>query len=152
MKPSVTILHFCFACSLLIATAGYAQDNWEQKFPSLSPPQMGGNAMAYAGDDKVMMFGGYNFDNDFLATDQQWLYDLSENEWIELLPSLKPPVRSNHGLCPIGDDKFLLYGGTYSNSNSIYYTDTWIYDLSDNTWTEMFPPGNPDVMYNPSLD
>jgi hypothetical protein len=43
----------------------------------------------------------------------------------------------------IGEDKVLLFGG-YKGSY-IYVDDTWVYDLSDNTWTQKNPPSKPSA-------
>jgi hypothetical protein len=50
-----------------------------------------------------------------------------------------PHNRYYHKMTPIyGTDKILLYGGYYIYDLvwETYFNDTWIYDLSDNTWTK----------------
>ncbi len=51
---------------------------------------------------------------------------------------ISPTSRNNHSLAAIyGTDNVLLYG------NGGSYNDTWVYDLSDNTWTLKDPLVNP---------
>ena len=49
---------------------------------------------------------------------------------------MKPTARENHAMATIhGEDKIVLYGGDDGSSND----ETWVYDLSDNMWYEMYP-------------
>jgi len=43
-----------------------------------------------------------------------------------------------------GEDKALLFGGKVSGSAN---DETWVYDLSDNTWTQKNPSTKPSVRY-----
>ena len=99
-------------------------------FSTTNPSTRFGHAMApIYGTDKVLMFGGYS------SLQDTWVYDLSDNTWTEKVKApaaTKPSARWFHGMAPVyNDDKVVLIGG---NSN---LNDTWIYDLSDDTWTEM---------------
>ena len=102
------------------------------------------HAMAYLGEDQVLLFGGY----DGAYDDETWVYDLSDNTWTNQAPvssrsaaewtASAPSVRSLHAMAYLGGDQALLFGG-YDTGN--YYGDTWVYDLSANTWTNQFPVG-----------
>ncbi len=47
------------------------------------------------------------------------------------------------------DDKILLFGGVSDYIGETYYwcgkNDTWIYDISEDKWTELYPEENPEV-------
>lgn len=88
----------------------YAQNNWTNLISGSLPGQTTSHAVAFIGDDKVVLFGGYDGVSDGL--DQTWVYDLSDNAWTLKNPVSKPPGRYNHSLAYIGSDKVLLYSGT----------------------------------------
>ena len=93
--------------------------------------------MAYIGDDKVLLFSGYDTRGQY--PDDTWVYDLSENSWTQKTnPATRPSPRGTE-LAYIGDDKVLLFGGWGPQGG--FYDDTWVYDLSEKTWTEMVTPG-----------
>jgi hypothetical protein len=92
------------------------------------------------GTDKVILYGGYlggtNYHN------ENWVFDYSKKTWSNMTtPGNKPSPRSGHVMASIwGTDKVLLYGGSFfTGTGTINYNDTWIYDLSDNKWTEKDP-------------
>ena len=66
-----------------------------------------------------------------------------EDGWVEKMPPIKPSRRFGHGFSPInGTDKVLLFGGWDTISfPSIVFNDTWVYDYSEDSWTNMFPTG-----------
>ena len=112
---------------------------WTQKTPALSPPPRRGHALATVdGDDKVVLFGG--FDTDYL--NDTWVYDLSEDAWTAVIPSGDiPPGRHSHGMAALpGTDQVLLFGGALAGG---YGNDTWTYDVSDKAWrmenTQVWP-------------
>ena len=129
---------FLLASSVLFIVSIHAQDNWNDQNPSTRPQSLSRHAMAFIGDDKVMLFGGFS-GNSFTAVDETWIYDLSDNSWTQKFPAIKPSARSAHAMSYLGDDKVLLFGGYDGNFNN----ETWVYDLSDNTWTLKSPSISP---------
>jgi hypothetical protein len=58
--------------------------------------------------------------------------------WVLKSPPSQPDGRRGHVISSIyGTDKVLLFGGYDGN----YFNDTWVYDLSDDEWTNMEPTG-----------
>jgi hypothetical protein len=100
-----------------------------------------GHSMVYNPENgKIIMFGGFNFDEDN-ELDDMWEYDCATDVWKELHQSEKPPATSGHGM--VFDSinrKFILFGGynAYGRSDK-----TWIYDHENNSWTEMLPQVKP---------
>ena len=92
------------------------------------------------GTDKILLFGGLRGLNPIL--NDTWVYDLSENKWTNKTPNNHPGARYEHAMASIwGTDKVVLMGGR--NDGNVFY-DTWIYDLSNNTWTS-FTPNSPTI-------
>ncbi len=119
---------------------------WVQMYPATSPP-LGRvyHSMAKIGDQKAVMFGGVDYltAGDRLHVNQEtWVYDLINNTWTLMNPGGTPLGRYFHDMAFLGGDKVILYGGLYWDyiGGDIYnpelLDDTWIYDLSDNTWSE----------------
>lgn len=117
----------------------YSKNNWTGYKPSSSPlPRIGIELATFDETDKVLLFGGSRWDN---YPSDTWIYDVSENKWEQKFPHTNPPPRWNHGMATIcGTDKILLYGG---ENNSVEFTETWVYDLSEDNWTEMNPTAVP---------
>ncbi len=104
---------------------------WVEKSPKSKPNGRQNHAMAPVyGTEKIVLFGGYREGVD----DETWVYDANKDSWEYKSTRNSPKPRSGHAMAPIhGDDKVILFGGSDSN---IEYDDTWVYDLSDNTWTK----------------
>ncbi|MEW5761306.1 MAG: kelch repeat-containing protein, partial [Candidatus Thermoplasmatota archaeon] len=113
--------------------------DWKQKSPPYKPSARCFRAMATIhNDDKVLLFGGFNG----TALDDTWVYDLSENEWVEraIFCLTKPSARYWHAMAGIyNDNKVVLFGG-YP-----LLDDTWVYDLSDDSWEQKFPSNKPSA-------
>ncbi|WP_455392780.1 Kelch repeat-containing protein [[Eubacterium] cellulosolvens] len=118
----------------------FSENNWIKKDPFSKPLGRRCCAMsAVFNDDKVVMFGGQNV----VPNDYTWIYDLSGDDWTRKTTTNYPSRRIEHAMAPIlGTDKVLLFGGT-NFQYSPTYNDTWIYDVSDNTWTQMYPNTSP---------
>jgi len=113
-------------------------DNWTMMNPSTSPSTRKEHDMALIfGTNKVLLFGGYN-NNELNDT---WLYDLHNNTWENKNPHTSPTARRLHSMAFMKDtDKVLLFGGEFPGKSKM---DTWIYDLSENNWTQQFPISTP---------
>lgn len=127
----------------------HAQDNWFKHHLSPNPRGIFNSAAAYIGGDNVLLYGGNpngigNPNMGLGVISQTWLYDRSANAWVQMIPvNGGPGPRQFHDIAYLGDDKVLLFGG-YGNLNDVHpLGDTWVYDLSDNTWTNMSPPSPP---------
>jgi hypothetical protein len=111
---------------------------WIQKSPSNAPGGRHGPAMAtFDGTDKVLLYGGQVTGWNFVG--ETWLYDFSTDTWTNKNPSGgNPGARGYAAMAPIlNDDKMVLFGGFNGWQPSNFFNDTWVYDLSDNTWTKL---------------
>lgn len=90
-----------------------------------------------------------------LLLSDTWTYDLSINNWTEMMPSSSPSAREYHSMVyNLKFDKVILFGGF----SGTYLSDTWVYDLESNIWTNMNPVNPPDgraehsMVYDSDLD
>ncbi|WP_455393144.1 Kelch repeat-containing protein [[Eubacterium] cellulosolvens] len=107
-----------------------SENKWEKRSPTTYPSArcLHGQGSIY-NTDKVILFGGSPFHDDTC------IYDLSENNWFLMSPTGKPTARFYQVMEAIhGTDKVMLFGGTVTGMNNL--AETWIYDLSDNTWKQ----------------
>ncbi len=113
--------------------------NWLEKPKGSIPSPRRGHVMSTIfGTSEVLLFGGW--DGGYLG--DTWTYNLSNNKWTEMKPSSKPGGRHSHAMVSIyGDDKVVLFGGYKSSSAA--NNETWVYDLSDNNWTQKSPSTKP---------
>ncbi len=124
---------------------------WTQMSPSSHPSARQSHAMAYLGDDKVLLFGGCtqdifdDLDGWTPLPAETWIYDLSNDTWTLMNPASQPSARAYHGMARVDDGVVVLYGGVSEASEEGTHSDTWVYDLDSNTWTEMTPSSIPGM-------
>jgi hypothetical protein len=93
------------------------------------------------GTDKIVIFGGSSSPR----FNDTWIYDLSDNNWTNMAPLNNPGCRDEFAMANIwGTDKVVLNGGY---NNTLLTNDIWIYDLSDNNWTEKKPATMPGARF-----
>jgi hypothetical protein len=101
--------------------------------------------MAYIGDRKAVMFGGvHSGTSDYI--DETWVYDYQQNQWTKMAPTIVGgdlSARKDNAMAYLGGDRVLMFGG-YPNGGA----ESWIYDLSENTWTKLSPVLIPPFPYN----
>ena len=116
-------------------------NTWTNQAPITGPSPRGGHAMAYLGGDQVLLFGGEDGSSSF--RDDTWVYDLSANTWTNQAPATSPSARRYHTMASLGGDQVLLFGGWKEGYG--VFGDTWVYDLSANTWTNQAPAAAPSA-------
>jgi len=123
-------------CFLLAAIAGC-------QIGRKKPQARHGAKMAYDPVGKqVLLFGGRgsgsvvgDLYNDI------WALDLEKRTWKKLNPSSGPEARLSPGLVYDPSQHQLILFGGYRNSGRV--NDTWLFDLDDNEWQEVFPSTSP---------
>jgi N-acetylneuraminic acid mutarotase len=122
-------------------------DTWEYNLithewrliPVFGPSARVSHAMAYIGDNKVLLFGGSVFSEKAEdELDDTWIYDVTANTWTEYEQTgPRPAARHEPAVSYSGGSKIILYGGNHIGGDRyLTYGDTWEYDLKTNTWTE----------------
>jgi hypothetical protein len=122
---------------------------WSQVVTATNPGVHHSLAIAYDSQETVViLFGG--FGDDGLERDDTWKFDCSTREWTELYPSMAPLARYGHVM--VYDESInqivLTSGNTATQGHQ---HDTWTYNTSANTWTELTPTGTPDRLKWPSM-
>jgi hypothetical protein len=123
----------------MTVTATFARNDsiygWVELTTAAQPPPRYYHAMAYGGEDRVVLFGGRQSGTRAVNLDDTWVFDLSENTWTEISTDPHPSKRNRHDMCYIGGDQVILFGGYDASASN----ETWIYDLSESTWTQVYP-------------
>jgi hypothetical protein len=108
-------------------TYRFPNNTWTRMYPSLSPPNMMINDMVF--DKATGEFVVYPGTGNAL-----WTYNLTVNTWTKRIPAISPPARSGYFYSMAYDESLnevVLFGGA---DNEQYYSDTWWYNASTNTW------------------
>jgi N-acetylneuraminic acid mutarotase len=89
---------------------------------------------------KMILFGGIDSS---AARNDTWAYDPAVSTWSELHPAGDlPAVRQGHALVyDPGSGRVILFGGWDDDSGQML-NDTWAYDPTANSWTELRPAGD----------
>ena len=104
--------------------------------------------MAYdSGSKNIVLFGGVGKSGRFGDT---WIYDIAVNTWTNAAPENGPPKRSDMGIAYDSDAKKIVIFSGYGEGDEIY-DDTWVYDVSSNTWTQMAPESHPVARYGGAM-
>jgi hypothetical protein len=115
-------------------------NTWTEMRPS-NPPSGRENAVLTFDQSNglAILFGGFNWDGRNL--DDTWIYNVSGNAWLEMNPSSAPSPRYSASLTfDTTNNVAVLFGGTTYFS---FYKDTWTYNVTNNTWTDMAPAQSP---------
>ena len=115
-------------------------DAWTYMNPSISPCQRGGMAMAYDSKNKVtVLFGGATPST---LLNDTWMYDYPTNTWTERKPNNSPPLRFGSTMVYDKNDGVMVLVAGYDKT-SAYVNETWTYNFTTNTWTNMTPARSP---------
>jgi hypothetical protein len=153
-KAPAIILAALFLASLVTTSAAAAQANsieigsnsgavWTNLAPLNSPPARANHMMTYdSADDVAVMFGGWN--GPYLG--DTWIYSFQNNTWINKSPQASPSPRERGGVVYAAKhDEVILYGG-FDGSKML--SETWIYNVAKNQWTQMVPSVSPPSSLN----
>jgi hypothetical protein len=99
----------------------------------------------HPGADRIVMFGGTNFGDTFADT---WTYDTNSDTWAELTTIGTPPSRARFAMDYDSDaDKMIMYGGgTGFLFGGQILSDTWAFDITTSTWTEIVTTVAPQLV------
>jgi hypothetical protein len=125
---------------------------WSELKPagSVVPPVRGDFAMAYDPTTRrLIAFGGTDRADlqppsaapIHYVTDDTWAFDLAANTWTELKPAGTIPSPRLEGAMAYDPTtrRLILFGGVNGLDHKL--RDTWAYDPTANTWTDLRPAG-----------
>lgn len=114
-------------------------NTWIELNPPTSPSPRASQPMAYDDrSERMIIFGGWNASAGNL--DDTWAYDSAANTWRELQPHSAPSARDGEPMVyDSTTGKLILFGGARNGGDLL--RDTWAYDPTANTWTELEPSG-----------
>lgn len=112
-------------------------NTWKELTTSNSPQSRYGHSLIYRNaTDNSYLFGGrtLGLNNDL------WEFDPSINAWNSIDTSTKPLQRYFHSMeyCSESDLGF-LFGGDNPDTSGRALDDTWTYNFTANSWTELQP-------------
>ncbi len=118
------------------ATSG---EPWAPIYSSTVPYSRAGAGMASLGNGQILMFGGVGNSSYFF--NDTWIFDIASNNWLLQNPTVSPPARQDFAMASdTTTGEVLLFGGTAGGS---YFSDTWVYDTTNNSWTQRAPLSSP---------
>ncbi len=82
-------------------------------------------------DTTVVLFGGYN--SHHINQKDTYILHLPSLVWRKIETKGSPSKRLNPLMKPISDGRVLLHGASEDN----FYTDDWIFDIKDSSWTHL---------------
>jgi N-acetylneuraminic acid mutarotase len=119
-----------------------AANSWTELKPSGAvPPARYGAVMTYdATTRRLILFGGCVDVEDGPVLNDTWAYDPAANTWAELKPAgTLPSTRGVHAMVyDPSTQRLIMFGGMDENTGSSI-NDTWAYDPTADTWTELSP-------------
>ena len=121
-----------------------AVDTWTLMSPEVCPPRTYGCRFVYDNVNEVTLLWGGNLpQSEGDKLDDFWSYDYASNTWTMIETEEKPPMRYWHYMAyDRGAGKVVVFGGRPSYDDDL--GDTWLYDYTENRWTEV------DSMVSPS--
>ena len=113
------------------------------------PSARWGHSMVYdSTHDRTVLFGG---EDDIGHSNETWIFNLNDNTWTNITPSVGPAGRMMHAMAYDSTrERVVLFGGDPPGTGG-FYSDTWILNLTDNSWTEVSPNPNPGEYFGHSL-
>ena len=124
-------------------------NTWSEIVPTNKPSARAGHAMVYDSfNQKTILFGGWA--GNVGLTNDTWIYDSQTTQWTEVFPNTAPESRQSYATYydPI-TQKVILFGGY--KEPAPHYNDTWEYNYSNNTWTELNPLTHPSGRYGSKM-
>lgn len=123
-------------------TAQWDGTDWVDMSPTANPGFLTTHAMDAGPSEGVVLFGGHDA-VEGREVDRTWRFDVTVDEWFEVLPASRPPARAwpeiVYSPSHLG---FVLFGGQ-PPGGSAWFDDTWLY--LDGNWQEISgavrPPG-----------
>ena len=124
-------------------------NTWSEITTSGGPSGRFNFQMAYSVDhQKIVVFSAAQTS----SSADTWVYDVQQNSWELKRPDPRPVQRGDAGFVYDESNKvFIMYGGLSDVNPERTLDETWVYDIDENTWTEMTPENSPPRSYGGDL-
>lgn len=100
-------------------------------------------------DAVLMLSHGFTFAGRF---DDTWSFDPASAAWTDESPvGPRPLRRCLHGATAVGPDRLVIFGGCASGFGPCPLGDTWVFDTSAGTWTDLTGSGAPAARFFPAM-
>ena len=117
--------------------------------PGPTPGGLEAPSMAFDESGGVsVLFGGY-MGGTTLYSDKTWEYDWAANTWTEITGNPHPSLRQSAAMSydPV-EQVIVLFGGF---NDTEFLTDTWEFDVTTNTWSEITTSPTPPMLASYTL-
>lgn len=130
--------------SIVRGTSGLP-NTWLNLSPPTAPSPRESPLLAFdSRTGQVILFGGFRLSG---MLNDTWAYDPVANRWTNLTTATHPSIACTWCFATAGmvydsgADRVILFGGTTGPDNNA--NETWAYDVTGNTWTQMHPTDFP---------
>ncbi len=116
---------------------------WTPLSPVTSPPVRSGASMVYdAANNNLVLFGGTTGSSDLNDT---WIWDGSNWTLANDGTSNSPPGRrfDSQGMAYDTNMPAVVMFGGIDYTNAVFFNDTWVWNGTTKTWTQMYPVSSP---------
>jgi hypothetical protein len=110
------------------------ENKWTKIETDNAPSKRFEHKLVQISKNKVLLFGGWDYEHWLGDT---WIFDLEEMKWTDMKPKTSAPAREDFGMAKLNDNNVLVFGG--NGVMGTWSHDLWIYDINENTWTELHP-------------
>lgn len=117
---------------------------WTELAPPEAPSARDASAMAWVGNDAIVLFGGNETSGpggSVTPLADTWIFDLAAGTWTELTPPASPSARFQHAMVTLSDGIAVLQGGRSEFMMEV--ADTWQFDGATQAWTDLAPTMGP---------
>ena len=117
----------------------YGNNTWTKLNTTGSPDTRFGHGMVYdSHNHKVIVFGGNHLGAPDEALEDTWMFEPSNNSWIEVLTQNQPARRMDFSMVYDSTNrKVILFGGWDFDLN--IWGSTWAFTYDSNTWIAVKP-------------
>jgi N-acetylneuraminic acid mutarotase len=119
-------------------------------------PRIGARMIYDPVNQRILMYGGADWQNGYTFYDELWSYEPESNTWTQLEMHNSPDPRFNTMLVYLPErHQLFLYGGMSSSDRA---DGTYIFDIETSTWTELHLSNQPSrrsdasIAYDPEND
>jgi len=122
---------------------------WTEIFPSQHPTARHSHSMIYDSiNQKIVLFGGIDINNNWVG--DTWIFDSQTTMWTQVFPDNSPSTRGSvSSFYDPQSQRVILFGGYRPVGG--HYDDTWAYNYSANSWTNLNPSLKPTGRYGASM-